>query len=412
MPVPSDVTIPGPNSSAARRVFGAYLKRTASDLLRWPLTRFDARVAADFAAVRRVLVDQVREKTPGALFGVLRRPTVSTLVRCIDAELWGEGNPMKLDAWLSELTTLLAWQLAASGELPDVTLWLHRPPPCVLLPSERLEVQLDPTLRVGFQPRRLLLERDGSRQSLPVDAIGTLASGAVSGLATRPAYHPIRGQLLLALADNNPLRSLEAHPDKSGNRLELGEQPVAAWTAALGQAHDLIEQYLPELTREMELMLELVVPVGYDPERHLSASYAEAIGMAYLSLHPDPMTMAEALIHEFSHNKLNALLRNEAVLKNAQAPLFSSPVRPDPRPLHGVLLAAHAFLPVARLYERLEVRQHPFTQSAAFSRRFEQITANNHDAVSTLLEHGDPTEAGRQLLDELAKWDQYFQRRR
>src|SRR5690606_9979413 len=100
VPVPSDVTIPGPNSSAARRVFGAYLKRTASDLLRWPLTRFDARVAADFAAVRRVLVDQVREKTPGALFGVLRRPTVSTLVRCIDAELWGEGNPMKLDAWL------------------------------------------------------------------------------------------------------------------------------------------------------------------------------------------------------------------------------------------------------------------------------------------------------------------------
>ena len=37
-----------------------------------------------------------------------------------------------------------------------------------------------------------------------------------------------------------------------------------------------------------------VVPVGFFPDRHLSASYREAIGTLYLSLHPSPMTMVEA----------------------------------------------------------------------------------------------------------------------
>ena len=41
------------------------------------------------------------------------------------------------------------------------------------------------------------------------------------------------------------------------------------------------------------------VPVGWDEQRHLSASYQEAIGTVYLSLHPNPLTLAEALIHEF-----------------------------------------------------------------------------------------------------------------
>ena len=103
----------------------------------------------------------------------------------------------------------------------------------------------------------------------------------------------------------------------------------------------------------MRLLMQLLLPVGFDRERHLSASYAEAIGAAYLSLHPDGMTMAEALIHEFSHNKINALARLEPLLENGDGARFGSPLRPDPRPLHGVLLAVHAFVPVARLYERM-----------------------------------------------------------
>ncbi len=158
----------------------------------------------------------------------------------------------------------------------------------------------------------------------------------------------------------------------------------------------------------MRLFVRQVVPVGYDAERHLSASYQEAIGTLYLTLHPQLMTMTEALIHEFSHNKLGALLELDPLLENAFHPLYKSPVRPDPRPLHGVLLAVHAFQPVARLYERMIEADHPRARSADFRRRYQQILATNREGAETVLTHGVPTEVGAAVLDEIRRWDDHY----
>ena len=100
-------------------------------------------------------------------------------------------------------------------------------------------------------------------------------------------------------------------------------------------------------------MLHEIIPVGYDAVRHLSASYREAVGTVYLTLHPSVMIMTEAVIHEFQHNKFNVSAYSADYLSNAFHPLYKSPVRPDPRPLWGILLAVHAFLPVAELYRRM-----------------------------------------------------------
>jgi HEXXH motif-containing protein len=120
------------------------------------------------------------------------------------------------------------------------------------------------------------------------------------------------------------------------------------------------------------------------------------------------MTMVEAVIHEFSHNKLNALFELDAVLENAWSPLYTSPVRPDPRPLHGVLLAVHAFLPVARLYERMLESGDPRAQNAAFLKRFEQIRQANREGAATLLENACPTPVGRGLIEEIGRWNAHF----
>ncbi|MFY0530800.1 aKG-HExxH-type peptide beta-hydroxylase [Nannocystis pusilla] len=141
---------------------------------------------------------------------------------------------------------------------------------------------------------------------------------------------------------------------------------------------------------ELDVGLALVVPVGHDRERHLSASYQEAIGTVYLSLHPSALTLAEALIHEFSHNKLHALLEQGPLLENAWSPLYASPVRPDPRPLHGVLLAAHAFLPVAAMLESMLS-----SGTAEVEGRLRQVARGNHEAVETLRQHARPTALGR-----------------
>jgi len=220
----------------------------------------------------------------------------------------------------------------------------------------------------------------------------------------------VRGSISLALEDNNPLSMYEAHPNKSGNRIDLGGRDAGTWCESLGDALDRIGRYLPDLRAEHDLFVQQFVPVGYDAEAHLSASYREAIGTIYLTLHPQPMTMTEAVIHEFSHNKINALFEIDDVLHNAYFPLYKSPVRPDPRPLHGVLLAVHAFIPVARLYEAMREANDPLAQHPGFESRFKQIVAGNHEGIEVLAAHGQPTPAGRAVLDELIRWDQHFVR--
>jgi HEXXH motif-containing protein len=244
----------------------------------------------------------------------------------------------------------------------------------------------------------------------------TLASGehavdVAPGIATpasRSPYHLLAGDILLALEDNNPLAMVEAHPDKFGNAIDLGGRPLPEWLGALRASLALVGDHLPALRAEMDLYLQQVVPVGFDAEKHLSASYREAIGTVYLTLHPSPLTMVEAIIHEFSHNKLNALFEVDDVLENAFEPLYPSPVRPDPRPLHGVLLAVHAFVPVARLYELLIEARHPLASAPSFRERLRGIVEGNHEGTEVLLTHARPTRVGQGLLDELARWDRYF----
>lgn len=405
---PRDLTLPEPGSQTARRVLGAYLKRTVADFLKLPARRFDSPAADDYGALRTIVDGLSRSSNAGLVFSMMRQVTLSTLVRCIDAELWGAGNVVKLDSWLTELNGLVAFELAAAGALPSGGVRLRRAPERLLSPTSNIALTVPSGFTLSFQNGRVTAEQGASTIELHLDALGPGDLVDVPGLGVARPYHPIVADLTLALLDNNPLSGEEAHPDKQGNAIVLGEHPVAHWTTALRDAHQLVATYLPDLAEEMRLVLQLLVPVGYDPERHLSASYAEAIGIAYLSLHPDPMTMAEALIHEFSHNKLNALQRLDPILENAFSPLFSSPVRPDPRPLYGVLLAVHAFTPVARLYELMTAAGDPLSRSPSFARRKRHILTGNHEAVTTLTEHARPTPIGRGVLDELRRWDAHY----
>jgi HEXXH motif-containing protein len=158
----------------------------------------------------------------------------------------------------------------------------------------------------------------------------------------------------------------------------------------------------------MRWLLRLVVPVGWHAEKHLSASYQEAVGLVYLTLHPQLMTMAEALVHEFQHNKVNAAFALDPLLVNAFSPLYPSPVRPDPRPLHGVLLAVHAFQPVARLYQAMIETGHDLSRNPAWLQRYVTILRMNRAGAATVLDNGQPTALGRGLLDEMRRLDTEF----
>jgi len=288
----------------------------------------------------------------------------------------------------------------------------HCPPQRLLSLGGRLVIAMP-------EPPQAILYANGN---ITVQFAGEAITLNLEELAEKPAvvptnygdvriekpYYDLEGDIVLALADNNPLAMFEAHPDKQGNALNLGGKEVEDWTKVLRDGFRLIETMLPDLRREMDLFVQQIVPVGFDDEKHLSASYQEAIGTIYMSLHPSLMTMTEALIHEFSHNKINAFFELDEILDNAFSPLYTSPVRPDPRPLHGVLLAVHAFLPVARLYERMIETGHPLAQNAAFRERFAKIRQINAEGAEVVLSNGRPTEMGKPLLEEIRRWDRYY----
>jgi HEXXH motif-containing protein len=209
----------------------------------------------------------------------------------------------------------------------------------------------------------------------------------------------------LALRDSNPLSMLEEHPDKSGNAVDLAGHPPAAWCEALARALDLLALALPDLHHEITRAVERVVPVGYHAERHFSASYREAPGLVYLSLHPSALTLAEALIHEHQHGKLNTLRWFDPLLHNAESTWTSSPIRPDLRPLLGVLMAVHAFVPVSALHLRLAELGHPEAAGERFGARRAEVLAANADGLATLEAMAQPTRVGGRVLEALRELD-------
>lgn len=395
---PHDLTIPENLSTTARKVLAGAIYKLIAEIPSigrgFPISPEMRADLQQFQAVCRNLAKQ-----QGALPSLLRRTPIATLIRVL--------RHQPSEALTRELIGLVYFELAVLGALEA--------PIRQLCPPKRL-VSLGGRLVFTF-PEDLgpLTYANGNLSAGNIlfnladyEQVHSGFSRAKAEIITERPYYEITNDIVLALRDNNPLSMFEAHPDKQGNAIDLGGKSGETWTSVLRDGLHLIEAMLPDLRREMDLFVQQIVPVGFDEEKHLSASYQEAIGTIYMSLHPSLMTMTEALIHEFSHNKINALFEVDDVLENAFSPLYTSPVRPDPRPLHGVLLAVHAFLPVARLYEKMIEAQHPLAQNGAFLARYEKIKQINAEGAEVVLENGKPTSVGKPLLDEIRKWDDHY----
>lgn len=381
-----ELTVPGPGESAARGLFSAALRRGLQELI-----RIQPAVGPVGAAWRGFVpaLRRVAEQAPGALASAVRRPNVAVLIRCLRG---------RSDAGVqAELLATLALELAVAGALPGAVVVPQAPARVVCLGARRV---LAPPAGV------LTIAPEGWSAGGAGGTIEEFVGTGPNEHVCKDGYAALAGPIALALRwDNNPLADVEGHPDKEGSKLDLGGRTAEEWVAGLRAGLAIIGEHLPGLRAELDVGLSLVVPVGFDAERHLSASYAEAIGAIYLSLHPRALTLAEAIVHEFSHNKLYALLEHGALLENAWSPLYSSPLRPDPRPLHGVLLAVHAFLPVARMLESMLA-----AGTGEVEPRLRQVAVGNHAGAETLRRHARPTALGEGLLAELLRWDEYFKK--
>ena len=362
-----------PDASHARLI--ALRRAEAFRLLKAHAAAGDIEVASALAALAR------SSKADAA--DVLMDPAAAVLARCDRFALAG-------DAWMFELACrgLLTKRFVMRGQR------------VISLPL-RLSIAWPDGVRVTLSSKRLELNGRGPARALLLTR-EALLEAVDPRLTVTTTLHPLldaneHGQLLFALDDPNPLAMVEAHPDKDGNALSLGEFDKAAWTRALSEAFAMIARHLPGVVDEMRLLSLLTIPVGYHAERHVSASYREYVGACYLTLHPNVHTLAEALVHEFQHNKANLASHHDPLLDNAQGTLVKSPVRPDLRPLWGVLLAVHAFVPVAELFLRILQSGENHVRD-----RLRDVIQKNEEGLQTLREHARPTRIGAMLIEEMS----------
>ncbi len=363
------LTLPTPGDGTLAALRTRYLRRTARLLLEPPSG--PPWLVAAHASVRDALAG-VLTRSAGDFYGALLLPQVGGPIHAGDL---GEAIPQLLT------------ELARRRVLGPEGVWWHGP-------VRRL---VSPVLGVvnDFGVERAgMVFHDGEVEVAPGEIWPLDGAGA-------RVFHPMRQGGWFAEVDNNPLATVEAHPDKEGNALSLGTASVAEWVAALDAARALIRTALPALADEHRSLLAMVVPVGGPMERSLSASYQEVIGLVYVSLHPSPLKMAEALVHEVQHNKLNLVAHVDPLLVDGGAGLYPSPVRPDPRPLWGVMLAVHAFLPVAAMFRALAEQGHPLAATEGFRVRFREVLDVNHDGMAVVREHARPTELGARLVAEM-----------
>jgi HEXXH motif-containing protein len=137
----------------------------------------------------------------------------------------------------------------------------------------------------------------------------------------------------------------------SSLRLEsLSSTREQSWITGLEKAWKLVESADPLLADEIRFFLRAIVPLVNPPGRiHTSSSFSELPGIAFLSWSADPIVLAELLVHEYHHSKLNAILAYTDLFEIApQEPGFYSPWKDSPRPLYGLLHGIYSFTGVAR----------------------------------------------------------------
>ncbi|MFC7988372.1 HEXXH motif domain-containing protein [Streptomyces pilosus] len=248
--------------------------------------------------------------------------------------------------------------------------------------------------------------RDGGHATLtcrpapvPVDAAPPAADARWLPLRTLRA-----GSAAVPLEDLDPYRDLgEPLPPA---RLDADE--ATAWQRMFDRAVAILAA--ADTTRPGRLdpaVIRSVVPWARTgllppppPEVRVSASSGDAYGAMIISRPSEPLALAEALVHEFQHSKLAALLHLFPLVRDDRAERYYAPWRPDPRHLTGLLHGAYAFTGVAGFWrDRMSEPEHAGTAAYHFALRRTQSRL----VVRTLLNSGRLSRTGQALVSGLAR---------
>jgi hypothetical protein len=121
------------------------------------------------------------------------------------------------------------------------------------------------------------------------------------------------------------------------------------------KAYGLIQEHWPEIESHVGASIRTIHLVkSPHVDRHMSCTSEQFFG-SILTSTGDEYQLAEAIVHEYSHNLLNMVILSGEIFEG-QVPreeTYYSPWREDPRPIAGVLHAVFVFVNVSELLERV-----------------------------------------------------------
>lgn len=322
-------------------------------------------------------------------------------------------------------------QLIKRGDLPALRDHVHDLQNVAVIPLARAGV-LDEarggpmTIRVGTGPHLYLSERrvsvgTGSLTAGPatVTSNGTklrVQQGArttveIDWLALAQAdMLPVPGSAITFWQDSPALDRVVASYQQDLARIHVDTRPFRVLTAdevASGASGDhaasfagglrLIERCWPELHEEISSLTDHLTLIEGTP--FIGGSAISCLGVSFFKLLPEwtDVCYADHIVHEAAHQRLHVEFEVEPALENGEFVGSASPIRRDPRPLHGVLHATFVFLRLSSFMRRvLEVEP---TEEA--EQRLHRHALGLYAGLAQLEEHGRWTARGALLCAEM-----------
>lgn len=214
--------------------------------------------------------------------------------------------------------------------------------------------------------------------------------------------------LTVRIDDRGPYR--EAHGDPVPGPLD--GPAVRRWEELLTGAWQVLVERHPWHAEAVGAGVSTLVPLLPKSDgTAVSSVVRRGYGAVGVSLPADAERFALALVHEFLHIQLGALLDLVPLHGPDSGARFHAPWRTDPRPAGALLQGTYAHLGVSDFWRVERGRGHwpgPLTRSYADGQyiHWRERTA---DAARTLLDSGELNDEGQQFVEELGRtigdWD-------
>jgi hypothetical protein len=151
---------------------------------------------------------------------------------------------------------------------------------------------------------------------------------------------------------------------------------------------------------------QVVIPLRQvSGERSDSSSTPQLPGVIFLTLQRE-LQIIEALVHETAHQHLFLAEAEGALVDDAHTATYRSPLRPDPRPLRGVLLAYHALAYISACYT--DALDQGLVPGPRLESELQEVRLRMHEAQDIIVSNRRHlTELGRVFADRTAEVASY-----